>query len=134
MEQSAIDSIIKRDVRALQCTACTKYLQRDSRSIRNASPVVGAAKHEQLKGLPSAYEVFLFPGDRQPARRNSRPCRPQSRRLSELSVFRKRNRVVPFTLWAFRISVVVVFALLLAGDHFPDFLSRRFTISLSNFT
>lgn len=45
---------------AFQCTACTKCLQRDSRSIRNASPVVGAAKDEELKGLPSAYGVFLF--------------------------------------------------------------------------
>lgn len=68
-------------------SACTKCLQRDSRSIRDASPAVGAVKDEKLKGLPGAYGVFLFPGDRQHARRNSRPCRPQSRRLSELSVF-----------------------------------------------
>lgn len=113
-------------------------LQRDSRSIRDASPAAGAVKNEELKGLPDAYspESFCFPaitGDHRHARRNSRPCRPQSRRLSELSVFRKWGRVVPFTAWAFRISVVVVVSSSSTSLLFCSLFFSRAAVSSTSF-
>lgn len=67
---------------------------RDAGSIRDASPAVQQRTRSQ-RVFP-VHMVFLFLANRQRARKNPRPCRPQSRRLSELSVFCRCSRVAYF--------------------------------------
>lgn len=93
-------------------------------------------KGRGAKGPPCCIRSFCFPANRQRARRNPRPCRPQSRRLSELSVFCTVVVLLVFPPHAFCISIVVVvvvvviFAVFPAMIWFLDFLSHRCTVKI----
>lgn len=148
--QGAIDSTSSDEMcgRVPMHQCVPNVLQRDSRSIRDASPAAGAAKKRRAKGTPRCIfpGVFLFPGDhrRSPARQKELTTLPPTipstvRTVSVsqvgsrcsfyrpgISYFRRRRRLVVVDF------VVVLFALLLAGGCFLDLLSR-FAILSNNF-